>query len=73
MGDDELLGKPEKCMGITCDGLASHPGGVAQIIILMGPVVQKPINANPGLTNNRGFNFSYINVVFHDNVLWSQN
>ena len=38
---------------------------------VQGPVVRKPINANPGLTNNQGFNFSYINVVFHDNILWS--
>ena len=30
---------------------------------IQGPVVRKPINANPGLTNNRGFNFSSINVV----------
>ena len=24
----ELLGKPNKLWGVTCDGLASHPGGV---------------------------------------------
>ena len=28
MGTSELLGKPNKLRGVTCDGLASHPGGV---------------------------------------------
>ena len=28
MGTGELLGKPNKLRGVTCDGLASRPGGV---------------------------------------------
>ena len=28
MGTSELLGKPSKLRGVTCDGLASRPGGV---------------------------------------------
>ena len=28
MGTDILLGKPDKLLGVTCDGLASRPGGV---------------------------------------------
>ena len=28
MGTGELLGKPNKLQGVTCDGLASCPGGV---------------------------------------------
>ena len=28
MGTKELLGKPKKLRGVTCDGLASHLGGV---------------------------------------------
>ena len=27
MGTCELLGKPNKLQGVTCDGLASRPGG----------------------------------------------
>ena len=27
MGTDILLGKPDKLLGMTCDGLASCPGG----------------------------------------------
>ena len=29
MGTGELSGKPDTMLGVTCDGLASHPGGVA--------------------------------------------
>ena len=32
MGTGELLGKPNKLWGVTCDGLASRPGGV-QILL----------------------------------------
>ena len=28
MGTGELLGKPNKLRGVTCNGLASHPEGV---------------------------------------------
>ena len=28
MGTSELLGKPNELRGVTCDGLASHPGRV---------------------------------------------
>ena len=34
MGTGELSGKPDKCrVGVTCDGLASHPGGVAILLV----------------------------------------
>ena len=29
MGTGELSGKPDKMLGVTCDGLASRPGGIA--------------------------------------------
>ena len=29
MGNGELLGQLERMPGVTCDGLAFHPGGVA--------------------------------------------
>ena len=29
MGTSTLSGKPEEMLGVTCDGLASHPGGVS--------------------------------------------
>ena len=29
MGTSKLSGKPDKMLRSTCDGLASHPGGVA--------------------------------------------
>ena len=32
MGTGELLGKPNKLQGVTCDGLASHPG-VVEILL----------------------------------------
>ena len=35
----------------------------------LGPVVQKPINTNPGLKVNQAFNFSCIKVFFSANVL----
>ena len=28
MGTGEMLGKPNKLRGVTCNGQASHPGGV---------------------------------------------
>ena len=28
MGASKLSGKPDEMLGVTCDGLASHPGGV---------------------------------------------
>ena len=33
MGTSELSGKPDEMLRITCDGLASHPGGVAILLI----------------------------------------
>ena len=27
-------GNPTKCWGLTCDGLASHPGGVAILLVV---------------------------------------
>ena len=29
MGTSKLSGKPDKILGVTCDGLSSHPGRVA--------------------------------------------
>ena len=29
----ELSGKPDEILGVTCDGLASHPGGVAILLV----------------------------------------
>ena len=31
MGTAKISGKPDKMLGITCSGLASHPGGVATL------------------------------------------
>ena len=33
MGTRKLSGKPDKMLGVTCDGLASHPGGVAILLV----------------------------------------
>ena len=33
MGTGELSGKPDEMLGVTCDGLASHPGGVAILLV----------------------------------------
>ena len=33
MDAGELLGKPNKLRGVTCDGLASHPGEVELILL----------------------------------------
>ena len=32
-GTSELSGKPDEILGVTCDGLASHPGGVAILLV----------------------------------------
>ena len=36
---------------------------------VQGPVVRKPINANPGLKVKQAFNFSCIKVFFYADVL----
>ena len=42
MGTSELSGQPDKITGeVTCGGLASHPGGVA---ILLVPSLSADIN-----------------------------
>ena len=33
MGTSKLSGKPDEMLGGSCDGLASHPGGVAILLI----------------------------------------
>ena len=33
MGTGELSGKAYKMLGVTCDGLASHPGRVAILLV----------------------------------------
>ena len=33
MGTGELSGNPDEMLGVTCDGLASHPGGVAILLV----------------------------------------
>ena len=33
MGTGALSGKPDEMLGVTCDGLASHPGGVAILLV----------------------------------------
>ena len=33
MGTGKLSGKPDEILGVTCDGLASHPGGVAIFLV----------------------------------------
>ena len=33
MGTGELSGKPDEMLGLTCDGLASQPGGVAILVV----------------------------------------
>ena len=33
MGASKLSGKPDEMLGATCDGLASHPGGVAILLV----------------------------------------
>ena len=33
MGTGELSGKPDEMLGVTWDALASHPGGVAIVLV----------------------------------------
>ena len=33
MGTGELSGKPNKMLGVACDGLAFNPGGVATLLV----------------------------------------
>ena len=38
------------------------------LLPVLGPVVRKPINANPGLNSNRGFNFVHPNHLHSHNL-----
>ena len=42
--------------------------GLQNSLGAMGPVVRKPINANPGLNSNRGFNFLHPNHLHNHNL-----
>ena len=33
MSTSKLSGKPDEILGVPCDGLASHPGGVAILLV----------------------------------------
>ena len=33
MGTSKLSGKPDEMLGVTCDGLTSHPEGVAILLV----------------------------------------
>ena len=33
MGTSKLSGKPDEMLGVTSDGLASHPGGVTILLV----------------------------------------
>ena len=33
MGTSELSGKPDEMLGVTCNELASHPGGAAILLV----------------------------------------
>ena len=33
MGTGDLSGKPDEMLGVTCDGLVSHPGRVAIVLV----------------------------------------
>ena len=35
MGNGELSEKPDEMLGVTCNGLASHPGGVAILLVAL--------------------------------------
>ena len=54
MGTGELSGKPDEMLGITCDGLASHPGGVAILLLtsyILHPIGYKKRKIIPGNKN----------------------
>ena len=46
-------------------------GEVTLLPLILGRVVRKPVNANPGLKVNRGNNFSCIKVLSIAYVLYS--
>ena len=41
MGTSELPGKSDEILGVTCDGLTSHPGGV-EILVVISVILWKP-------------------------------
>ena len=41
MGTGELSGKPDGMLGVTCEELTSHPGGVA-ILLVASFMLRKP-------------------------------
>ena len=36
MGTSKLSRKPDECCRVTCDALASYPGGVAILLVALG-------------------------------------
>ena len=51
MGTGKLLGKSNKLRGMTCDGLASRPGG-EEILLYSRFMLPKPgISEKPGISS----------------------
>ena len=47
MGTSKLSLKPDEMLGVTCDGLASHPGGVAILLVASSLVPSPPTAKQP--------------------------
>ena len=60
MGTSKLSGKPDEMLGVTCDGLASHPGGVA--ILLVAQCMETRISTG----SHRATRLIRLNLTIHN-------
>ena len=63
MGTSELSGKPDEMLGVTCDGLASHPGGVAILLVVSCYGNRDKLRLCGPLGSCADFTFSYYHAV----------
>ena len=72
MGTGELLGKPNKCWEVTCDVLASRPGGVEIFLAASCYGNQDKLWPDePVLAPKASLHFTYISKAF-GSVTFSQ-
>ena len=75
MGTGKLLGQPDRMLGVTCDGLASHPGRVAILLVascyrnrsyVPGAMSQLGLKGFTLKNLNVSFYFTFLEILFKD-------
>ena len=69
MGTSELLGQPDKCWRVTCDGLASHTGGVT-ILLAHHAFIWRVVKARFHITLYGKLNSHFTFYRFYAAVTW---